>query len=95
MIYKRNRVHSRGVGGFFNFEEELTKTRVHGFGYEDYIRLRDDCGQTWRGTAEEAADGSFRYTFRNSNGKVISGMADGLGIILRDEKGRAWRGFID
>lgn len=95
MIYKRNRVHSRIAGGFFSLEQERTKARVHGFGYGEYIRLRDDCGQTWRGTAEEAADGTMRFTFRGNQGKVISGIHDGYGIILRDEKGRSWRGFID
>lgn len=95
MIYKRNRVHSRIAGGFFSLEQERTKARVHGFGYGEYIRLRDDYGQTWRGMAEEAADGTMRFTFRSAHGKVISGIHDGFGIILRDEKGRTWRGFID
>jgi hypothetical protein len=95
VIYKRNCVHSRTPGGYFSLEQEVTKARVHGFGHDDYIRLRDDYGQTWRGTAEECADGGFRYTFRSSQGKVLSGLADSYGIILRDEKGRTWRGFID
>ena len=95
VIYKRNRVHSRAPGGYFNFEEEKTKARMHGFGYGDYIRLLDEFGQTWRGTAEKAADGSYRYTFRSSRGKAVSGLADGCGITLRDEKGRTWRGSID
>ena len=68
---------------------------MHGFGHGDFIGLRDDCGQNWRGSANQAADGSFHYTFRNENGKTISGLADGFGITLRDEKGRTWLGFID
>ena len=95
VIYKRNRVYGRAPGGYFNFEEESTKVRMHGFGYGDYIRLRDEYGHTWRGTAEKSADGSFRYTFRNGRGKTVSGLADGYGITLRDEKGKTWRGFID
>ena len=95
MIYKRNLAYGRTPGGFFSFEEEATKVRMHGFGQGDYIRLQDEYGHTWRGVAEEAADGSFRYTFRNNRGKTISGIADGYGITLRDEKGRTWRGFID
>jgi len=95
VIYKRNRVYSLAPGGYFSFEEEKTRARMHGFGYGDSIRLRDDYGHTWLGSAEKAADGSFRYTFRNNRGKTVSGLADGFGITLRDEKGKTWRGFID
>lgn len=95
MIYKRNRGRSLSPSGFFSFEEEKTKVRMHGFGYGDYIRLRDDYGHIWRGSAERAADGSFRYTFRNNRGATVSGLADGFGITLRDEKGKTWRGFVD
>lgn len=95
VIYKRNRVHSLSPGGFFSIEEEAGKKRMNGFGYGDCIRLRDENGQTWRGSAEQASDGSFHYTFRNSLGRTISGVADGSGITLRDEKGKTWRGFID
>jgi len=68
---------------------------MHGFGYDDYIRVRDEFGQTWRGVAEETADGTYRYSFRDARGKSISGLADGFGITLRDEKGKTWRGFVD
>jgi hypothetical protein len=95
VIYKRHRAHRKAPGGFFSFEEEATKARMHGFGYDDFIRVRDDYGHIWRGIAEEGADGSFRYTFRNSRGRTLSGLADGYGITLRDEKGKTWRGFVD
>lgn len=95
MIYKRNRVYSVTPGGYFSFEEEHTKLRMKGFGYGDYIRLKDEYGHTWRGIAEQAADGSFRYTFRNNHGNTVSGLAHGYGITLRDEKGKTWRGSID
>jgi hypothetical protein len=95
VIYKRKRVYSRLPSGFFSFEQETSKARMHGFGSGDCIPLKDENGQTWRGSAEKSADGSFRYTFRNSAGKVLSGLADGHGITLRDEKGKTWRGFID
>jgi hypothetical protein len=38
---------------------------------------------------------SVRYTFRDPNGNTISGVADGFGIILRDRRGKTWRGFIE
>jgi hypothetical protein len=95
VIYSRRRANRRALGGFFSFEEEATKARMHGFGYGDFIRVRDEYGHIWRGIAEEGADGTYRYTFRNSRGSTLSGLADGYGITLRDEKGRTWRGFVD
>ena len=95
VIYKRRRANRRAPGGFFSFEQITTKSRMHGFGYDDYIRVRDEYGQTWRGVAEEAADGTYRYTFRDGRGRTLSGMADAYGVTLRDEKGRTWRGVID
>ena len=95
VIYKRNRVYSRLPSGFFSFEQETTKARMHGFGSGESIPLKDEDGETWRGTAEKSADGSFRYTFRSAAGKVLSGLADSYGITLRDAKGKTWRGFID
>jgi hypothetical protein len=88
-------VYSRQPSGFFSFEQEITKARMHGFASGDYLPLRDEFGETWCGTVEQAADGTYRYTFRNSTGKVLSGLADSYGITLRDEKGKTWRGFID
>jgi hypothetical protein len=95
VIYKRNRVYSRLPSGFFSFEQETTKARMNGFGSGESIPLKDENGETWRGSAEKSADGTFRYTFRSAAGKVLSGLADGHGITLRDEKGKTWRGFID
>jgi len=90
-------VHTPDPGGFFSFEHEgsESKDRLSGFGFGDDIRLRDEFGNTWRGSAEHAADGTVRYTFRNNRGKTISGMAEGVCVTLRDEKGKTWRGFID
>jgi hypothetical protein len=95
VIFKRHRGRRSAPGGFFSFEEEATKLRMHGFGHDDYIRVRDEFGHTWRGVAEQTSDGSFRYTFRNNRGNTISGLADGHTITLRDEKGKTWRGFVD
>ena len=94
-IFKRKRLHSKVPGGFFSFEEEATTTRLYGFGHGDHIRLRDEYGNIWRGSAEKGVDDSVRYTFRDANGRTITGVTDRSGLILRDEKGRTWRGFID
>jgi hypothetical protein len=68
---------------------------MHGFGYGEYIRLRDEFGNVWRGEAELLSDDSVRYRFRDANGRSISGIGDSGGIMLRDDKGNVWRGFVD
>jgi hypothetical protein len=94
-IFKRRRVHSKIPGGFFSFEEESTTTRLYGFGHGDHLRLRDEFGNVWHGTADKTADDAVRYTFRDPNGRIITGVTDGSGIVLRDGRGKTWRGFID
>ena len=95
MIYRKKRVHSSVPGGFFSLEEECSKARLHGSGYGEHIRLRDDYGNVWRGSAEKCADETVRYTFRDALGRTISGMASGCGVTLRDNRGKTWRGFMD
>ena len=94
-IFKRKRVHSKIPGGFFSFEEEATTTRLYGFGHGDNLQLRDEFGNVWRGSAEKTSDESVRYTFRDPNGRTITGVADSSGIVLRDGRGKTFRGFID
>jgi hypothetical protein len=94
-IFKRRRVHSKMPGGFFNFEEEGTSTRLYGFGHGDHLRLRDEFGNIWRGTAEKVTEESVRYTFRDANGRTITGVSDSFGLVLRDGRGKTWRGFIE
>lgn len=95
MIYRKKRVHTTSPGGFFSLEEERTKARLHGFGFGDHITIRDEFGNLWRGTAERGDDEAVRYTFRNEKGQCISGVSDQVGVVLRDSKGKTWRGFVD
>ena len=69
-IFKKQRTHTKMAGGFFSFEEEGTSTKLYGFGHGDHIRLRDELGNVWRGSAERTDD-SVRYTFRDPNGRVF------------------------
>jgi hypothetical protein len=94
MIYRRNQVRKISPGGFLRFQSVHNQS-VYGFGDGDYIRLRDEFGQVWRGCAEREQDNTIRYRFRDEKGKSISGISDSYGIILRDEKGNSWRGFVD
>lgn len=94
------RFHKRGgrgssVGGFFSLESGDRKSRVFGFGEGDYIRLRDEYGRVWRGSAERLTDNSVRFSFTDEDGRRITGMSDSHGIILRDDRGKTWRGFVD
>jgi hypothetical protein len=94
-IFKRRRTHSKMPGGFFSFEEEGANTRLYGFGHGDHLRLRDEFGNVWRGTAEKVSEESVRYTFRDANGRTITGVSDSFGLVLRDGRGKTWRGFIE
>ena len=94
MIY-RKRTHSALPGGFFILEGEGSKGRMSGFGFGEHIDLRDEQGNRWHGGAERTADETVRYTFRDSTGRTISGVADGGGLVLRDMRGKTWRGFIE
>lgn len=94
MIYKRRRVRSSAPGGYYRFESGNGRG-MFGSGDSDFIRLRDEFGNEWRGSAEQQPDNTVRYRFRDSYGNIISGISDREGIILRDEHGNVWRGFLD
>ncbi len=80
--------------GFYRFENHQRK-QMYGYGDGDFVRLRDEHGNTWQGQAEDMGDNTLRFIFKDSEGKRISGLADENGVVLRDEAGQTWRGFID
>jgi hypothetical protein len=94
MIYRRRQLNSVAPGGFFRLQNAQRHV-VYGYGDGDFIRLRDEFGNTWRGTATKQYDESIRFRFRDQRGATISGISDSFGVILRDEHGRTWRGFFD
>jgi hypothetical protein len=94
MIYRRGSRHSRLPGGYLRFRA-ADRSTVHGFGEGDYIRMRDEFGNIWQGSATRDHDNIVRYRFRDHQGKYITGVSDSYGVTLRDEKGNTWRGFID
>src|SRR5258708_4946405 len=93
-MYIRRRRLTSLPGGFFHLEEEKTRTRVTGYGHGDHIRLKDEYGNIWRGTAERVTDNSVVYRFRDGKGRSLSGVSDNVTVTLRDEKGKTWKGFI-
>lgn len=95
MIYRSRSRYSRQPGGYLRFRSSDQGT-IHGYGEGDYIRLRDEFGHHWVGSATRDDHTSMvRYRFHDDTGRHIAGVSDSHGIILRDDKGRTWRGFID
>ena len=94
-VYLRQRKRAPMPGGYFHLEEEKTKTRVYGYGHGDHIKLTDEYGNTWRGSAVRNPDNSVAYRFRDSKGKSLSGSSEGNTVTLRDERGKVWKGFVD
>jgi hypothetical protein len=92
MIYSRRR--PRRGSGFYQLQNAQGRS-LRGFGYDDFIRLRDEFGHEWRGQAERQSDHSVIYRFRDAEGKSASGISDHLGILLRDDRGNVWRGFVE
>ena len=68
---------------------------MSGYGDGDFVRLRDEFGNVWRGQAEATEDKTIRFLFRDDDGRRISGICDSYGVTLRDERGNTWRGYID
>ena len=95
MIYSRQRKRAHLAGGFFHLEEEKSKTRVYGYGYGDQIRLKDEYGNIWSGSAMRNPDNSIVYRFRDGTGKSLSGVSEGSVVVLRDEQGHTWKGLVD
>ncbi len=94
MIYSKPRRRSRIPGGYFHLQEEKSKTRVFGYGHGDHIKLKDEYGNIWVGSAERSPDDSIVYRFRDARGKSLTGVSYGNTVTLRDERGNTWKGFI-
>jgi hypothetical protein len=94
MIFTKQRRLNALPGGYFHLEEEKSKTRVAGYGHGDHIRLKDEYGNVWMGSAVRNPDHSVVYRFRNGQGKSLSGVAEGDAVTLRDERGNTWKGFV-
>jgi hypothetical protein len=94
MIFSKTRRRSGLPGGYFHLEEERTKTRVAGYGHGDNIRLKDEYGNVWIGSAVLNTDNSVVYRFRNATGRSLTGVAEGEAVTLRDERGGTWKGFV-
>ena len=95
MIYKRHRKGISEPGGFIHLEDQLSHRKVSGYGASGNFKLADKVGTTWTGTGERNDDKTIYYRFRDSNGRMISGLGDGDYLLLRDDRGRIWKGFVE
>jgi hypothetical protein len=95
VIYANHRRKTQIPGGFFHLEEEKTKTRVFGYGHGDSIKLKDEYGNVWRGSAIRNPDNVVEYRFRDPSGNSLSGVSSDAVVTLRDDRGRTWKGFVD
>ena len=94
MMFDRKKSKNRQVGGYFHLQDEKTRTIVSGHGQGDSIRLKDECGNVWFGSALRNPDGSIEYRFRDQRGRSLSGISHGEVVTLRDECGNTWKGFV-
>ena len=95
MIYRRRQSYGSIPSGFYRFENTRRSGGMTGHGEGGFIRLRDEYGVVWNGMADTQDDNSVRYRFRDATGRTITGLSDSFGIVLRDEKGNTWHGFVE
>ena len=95
MIYQKRQANRSVKSGFYQFENDKTHAPTYGFGEGEFVRLRDEFGTVWNGTAEKEDRDTVRFRFRDAKGNQISGISDSYGITLRDQKGNTWRGFME
>lgn len=69
--------------------------RIYGYGFGDHIKLKDDLGNVWHGSATRQQDDSVEYRFHDEHGKSLTGISHDKAITLRDDHGKIWKGFVD
>ena len=96
-IFTIKRKRRRSLGNLYQLQQEKSGKPLFGFshGSTDFVQLSDKDGGQWRGSEVETDDTGTRFRFGNDKGDTLSGVANGNAIILRDSKGRVWKGIID
>ncbi len=95
MIYQRSSKYSHGSLAFLVLEQEKTKRRISGFDSGGCVKLRDESGNTWNGTAESGPDNIVYYRLTDGEGRRLTGLATQFVIVFRDDGGNTWRGFVE
>jgi hypothetical protein len=91
----KRRSRSRGAQAGYYRIESPNRPVMQGFSDGEFVRLRDEFGREWKGVAEVFDQDLIRLRFRDEEGNAVSGVIDRSGIVLRDSKGKTWRGFAD
>lgn len=97
MIYERKRVYASSPGGFYRLQKEGSGKSLFGFGNgSGFVQLSDREGTEWRGQSiPNDVNGGHSFRFQNEKGETLTGISDGQTLMLRDARGRAWKGVID
>jgi hypothetical protein len=89
---RQNRREARLGYRVYRFENDKREI-MSGAGDGDFIRLRDAQGTEWQGSADPQGD-YIRLSFRNGRGQYATGIANSMGVMLKDNQGNIWRGFL-
>jgi hypothetical protein len=97
MIYERKRVYSSSPGTFYRLQREGSGKSLFGFSHgTGFVQLSDKEGTEWRGqSTPNDMQGGHSYRFQNDKGETLTGISDGQTLMLRDARGRTWKGIID
>lgn len=97
MIYQRKRVYSSSPGTFYRLQREGSGKSLFGFSHgTGFVQLSDKEGTEWRGqSTPNDMEGGHSYRFQNDKGDTLTGISDGQTLMLRDARGRTWKGIID
>lgn len=94
MIYQKLNRRMSAKHDFIQLQDERTKGWLRGSGDETFVRLRDEHGNVWAGTAERGPDNLVYYHLRDTTGRPMSGVATSYTRVFRQGK-NTWKGIVE
>lgn len=95
MLFRRKKRYGRRRRTDFYLEEERSHLKAAGYGFDEFVRVKDDTGSVWTGVIEHAEQDMARYYLSDENGRRITGLVTNKSMVFRDDQGRTWRGFVE
>jgi hypothetical protein len=95
MIYQKTTKRTSAKHDYIQLQAERSKGWLRGSGDDNFVRLKDELGNVWSGTAERGADNIVYYHLRDASGRYMSGVATNFTRMLRDGKNRTWKGIVE
>jgi hypothetical protein len=92
MLYQRQRRYSTTLTSYLHLEQEKTKARIAGHGWDNYMRSRDEHGNVWTGVVEKGPGGHVRCRLKDQSGRNLTGVSDAGTWTFRDDEGNIWKG---